>query len=66
LVTGARGMLGCELARDLTSRPSRRELGRIAADADVNTLAPTLIGARRSAVRPLERHPPEAGVVHES
>jgi len=40
-----------------------RELGRIAADADVDTLAPTLIGAGHLLFAGREDTPPEAGAV---
>jgi AcrR family transcriptional regulator len=40
-----------------------RELGRIAADADVDTLAPTLIGAAHLLFAGREGTPPEAGAV---
>ncbi|WP_410007781.1 hypothetical protein [Planotetraspora sp. A-T 1434] len=41
-----------------------RELGRIAADADVDTLAPTLIGAGHLLFADRKGVPPEAGAVH--
>ncbi|HET6353624.1 TetR/AcrR family transcriptional regulator [Streptomyces sp.] len=41
-----------------------RELGRIAADADVDTLAPTLIGAVHMLFADRKGTPPEAGAVH--
>jgi hypothetical protein len=40
-----------------------REHGRIAADADVDTLAPTLIGAAHLLFAGREGIPPEAGAV---
>lgn len=43
---------------------AERELGRIAADADVDTLAPTLIGAVHLLFANREGTPPEAGAVH--
>ena len=42
---------------------AERELGRIAADADVDTLAPTLIGAGHLLFADREGTPPEAGAV---
>jgi AcrR family transcriptional regulator len=42
---------------------AERELGRIAADADVGTLAPTLIGAVHLLFAGREGPPPEAGAV---
>src|SRR5262249_7858677 len=42
---------------------TERELGRIAADADVDTLAPTLIGAGHLLFAGREGTPPEAGAV---
>ncbi|MFF3399439.1 TetR/AcrR family transcriptional regulator [Streptomyces sp. NPDC002659] len=41
-----------------------RELGRIAADTDVDTLAPTLIGAVHMLFADRKGTPPEAGAVH--
>ncbi|MGW3661275.1 TetR/AcrR family transcriptional regulator [Streptomyces sp. NPDC005151] len=41
-----------------------RERGRIAADADLATLAPTLIGAGHLLFADRESTPPEAGAVH--
>jgi hypothetical protein len=41
-----------------------RELGRIAADADVDTLALTLIGAGHLLFADREGIPPEPGAVH--
>ena len=43
---------------------AERELGRIAVDADVDTLAPTLIGAGHLLFADRQGTPPEAGVVH--
>ncbi|WP_328681467.1 TetR/AcrR family transcriptional regulator [Streptomyces sp. NBC_00322] len=43
---------------------AERELGRIAADADVDTLAPTLIGAVHMLFGDRKGAPPEAGAVH--
>ena len=43
---------------------AERELGRIAADVDVDTLAPTLIGAVHLLFANREGTPPEAGAVH--
>jgi AcrR family transcriptional regulator len=43
---------------------AERELGRIAADADVDTLAPTLIGAGHLLFAGREGIPPEPGAVH--
>ena len=43
---------------------AERELGRIAADADVDTLAPALIGAGHLLFAGREGTPPEAGAVH--
>ncbi len=42
---------------------TERELGRIAADADVDTLAPTLIGAGHLLFADRESTPPETGTV---
>lgn len=42
---------------------AERELGHIAADADVDTLAPTLIGAGHLLFAGREGAPPEAGAV---
>jgi hypothetical protein len=42
---------------------AERDLGRIAADADVNTLAPTLIGAAHLLFADRTGAPPEAGAV---
>ncbi len=42
---------------------AERDLGRIAADADVDTLAPTLIGAGHLLFADRTGTPPEAGAV---
>ena len=42
---------------------AERELGRIAPDADVETLAPTLIGAGHLLFAGRDGTPPEAGAV---
>ncbi|WP_438489680.1 TetR family transcriptional regulator [Streptomyces sp. S186] len=43
---------------------AERDLGRVAADADVDTLAPTLIGAGHLLFAGREGTPPEADAVH--
>ncbi|MER5425811.1 TetR/AcrR family transcriptional regulator [Streptosporangium roseum] len=43
---------------------AERELGRVAEDADVDTLAPTLIGAAHMLFADRKSPPPEAGTVH--
>jgi AcrR family transcriptional regulator len=43
---------------------AERDLGRIAADADVDTLAPTLIGAGHLLFADRNATPPEAGAIH--
>ncbi|MFI6444465.1 TetR/AcrR family transcriptional regulator [Kitasatospora sp. NPDC050543] len=43
---------------------AERELGRIPADADVDTLAPTLIGAAHMLFADRKGTPPEPGAVH--
>lgn len=43
---------------------AERELGRIAADADVDTIAPTLIGTGHLLFADRKGTPPETGVVH--
>jgi AcrR family transcriptional regulator len=43
---------------------AERELGRIAADADISTLAPMLIGTGHLLFAGREGTPPEAGAVH--
>ena len=42
---------------------AERDLGRIAADADVDTLAPTLIGAGHLLFADRNGTPPEAGAI---
>jgi AcrR family transcriptional regulator len=56
LLTEATAMIASYLAIE-------RDLGRIAADADVDTLAPTLIGAAHLLFAGREGVPPEAGAV---
>ena len=56
LLTEATAMIASYLALE-------RDLGRIAADADVDTLAPTLIGAAHLLFAGREGVPPEAGAV---
>jgi AcrR family transcriptional regulator len=56
LLTEATTMIASYLALE-------RDLGRIAADADVDTLAPTLIGAAHLLFAGREGVPPEAGAV---
>jgi AcrR family transcriptional regulator len=56
LLTEATAMIAAYLAIE-------RELGRIAPDADVGTLAPTLIGAVHLLFASREGFPPEAGAV---
>jgi AcrR family transcriptional regulator len=56
LLTEATAMIASYLAIE-------RDLGRIAADADVDTLAPTLIGAAHLLFAGREGGPPEAGAV---
>jgi hypothetical protein len=56
LLTEATAMIASYLALEL-------DLGRIAADADVDTLAPTLIGAAHLLFAGREGVPPEAGAV---
>ena len=43
---------------------AERDLGRISADADINTLAPTLIGAEHLLFADRRGGPPEADAVH--
>jgi hypothetical protein len=43
---------------------AERDVGRIAADADVDTLAPTLIGTGHLIFADRKGTPPEAGAVH--
>jgi len=45
---------------------SERDLGRIAADADVDTLAPTLVGAGHMLFADRKGAPPEAGAVRKA
>jgi len=56
VLTEATAMIASYLAAE-------RELGRIAADADVDTLAPTLIGAGHLLFAGREGTPPEVGAV---
>ena len=56
LLTEAAAMIASYLAAE-------RDLGRIAADADVGTLAPTLLGASHLLFADREGAPPEAGAV---
>jgi AcrR family transcriptional regulator len=61
--------IGVPLATEATAMiaaylSAERELGRIAADADVATLAPTLIGAGHLLFAGRNGTPPEAGAVH--
>jgi len=49
-------MIACYLAAE-------RDLGRIAADADVGTLAPTLLGAAHLLFADRQGAPPEAGAI---
>lgn len=58
LLTEATAMIASYLAAE-------RELGRVAADAAVDTLAPTLIGAGHLLFADRRSTPPEAGSVHE-
>jgi AcrR family transcriptional regulator len=57
VLTEAKAMIASYLAAE-------RELGRIAADADVDTLAPTLIGAGHLLFADRKSTPPQAGAVH--
>jgi AcrR family transcriptional regulator len=57
LLTEAAAMLASYLALE-------RNLGRIAPDADVDTLAPTLLGASHLLFADRKGTPPEAGAVH--
>ncbi len=43
---------------------AERDLGRIAADADVDTLAPTLLGASHLLFADRDGGPPQADAVH--
>ena len=56
VLTEAAAMIASYLAAE-------RDLGRVAADADVDTLAPTLIGAVHLLFADREGTPPEAGAV---
>ncbi|MEU1310930.1 TetR family transcriptional regulator [Streptomyces cinnamoneus] len=57
MLTEASAMLAAYLTAE-------RELGRIAAHADVDTLAPTLIGATHLLFADRDGTPPETGAVH--
>ncbi|WP_327048119.1 TetR/AcrR family transcriptional regulator [Microbispora sp. NBC_01189] len=57
LLTEAAAMLAAYLAAE-------RDLGRIAADADVDTLAPTLLGASHLLFADRDGGPPQADAVH--
>jgi len=57
VLTEAATMLAAYLAAE-------RDLGRIAADADVDTLAPTLIGAGHLLFADRNATPPEASAIH--
>jgi AcrR family transcriptional regulator len=57
LLTEAAAMIASYLAAE-------RDLGRISADADINTLAPTLIGAEHLLFADRKGGPPEADAVH--
>ncbi|MET7900576.1 TetR/AcrR family transcriptional regulator [Streptomyces sp. NPDC005355] len=57
VLTEATAMIGSYLTTE-------RELGRIAADADVDTLAPTLIGTGHMLFADRKGAPPEGGAVH--
>jgi AcrR family transcriptional regulator len=59
LLTEATAMIASYLTAE-------RELGRIAADADVGTLAPTLIGAGHLLFADRESGPPEPGAVRKA
>jgi AcrR family transcriptional regulator len=59
LLTEATAMIASYLTAE-------RELGRIAADADVGTLAPTLIGAGHLLFADREAGPPEPGAVRKA
>ena len=56
LLTEAAAMIASYLAAE-------RDLGRVAADADVGTLAPTLLGASHQLFADREGTPPDAGTV---
>jgi beta-lactamase regulating signal transducer with metallopeptidase domain len=57
LLTEAAAMIASYLAAE-------RDLGRIAADADIDTLAPTLIGSGHLLFADRKGTPPEAEAVH--
>jgi AcrR family transcriptional regulator len=57
LITEGTAMIASYLAAE-------RDLGRIAADADIDILAPTLMGAAHLLFTDRERTPPDAGAVH--
>ena len=57
LLTEAAAMIASYLAAE-------RDLGRISADADIDTLAPTLIGAEHLLFADRKGGPPEADAVH--
>ncbi|MFC6083011.1 TetR/AcrR family transcriptional regulator [Sphaerisporangium aureirubrum] len=57
LLTEAAAMIASYLAAE-------RDLGRVAADADIGTLAPTLIGTAHMLFADRKSAPPEAGDVH--
>jgi hypothetical protein len=59
LLTEAAAMLASYLTVE-------RELGRITADADIDTLAPTLIGAAHLLFAGREGTPPETGAVRKA
>jgi AcrR family transcriptional regulator len=59
VLTQAATMIAAHLAAE-------RDLGRIAADADVDTLAPTLIGAGHLLFADRNATPPEAGAVRKT
>jgi hypothetical protein len=50
-------MIGSYLAAE-------RDVGRVAANADIDTLAPTIIGAAHLLFTDRESTPPDAGAVH--
>jgi AcrR family transcriptional regulator len=57
ILTEAAAMIAAYLAAE-------QDLGRIAADADIDTLAPTLIGAAHLLFADRENGPPDAGALH--
>jgi AcrR family transcriptional regulator len=57
ILTDAAAAIACYLAAE-------RDLGRVSADADVDLLAPTLIGAAHLLFADRQSPPPEAGAVH--